>query len=71
MTINKLYRVTKRIKIHTSPLIEVEVVNEGVFKKETKEMYVFDTFRVRKSCLVMCEEIRGDDDESENPIYPT
>ncbi len=61
MTFNKLYRVTKRIKLHTSPLYEADVVQEGRFIKETSKYYVFDSFRVQKTTLMNVEEIKGKD----------
>lgn len=56
---NKKYLVTKKIKIHTSPLIEVEVVKQGRFLKETSKYYIFDSFRVQKQVVVKIEETEG------------
>lgn len=57
MKANKRYRVTMRIKIHTKPLVEVNVVQEGVFKKETKTCLCFHGFCVHKSCVLFIEEV--------------
>ena len=53
----KSYRVTKRIKIHTKPLVEVNITLEGVFVKQTKNHLIFDGFRVRKSNVVTIDEL--------------
>jgi hypothetical protein len=63
MTKGKNYRVKKRIKLHTSPLVMADAVNEGIFVKETGKSYVFDSFRVSKSCFVSAEELRGADND--------
>lgn len=47
------------MKIHTSPLVMADVVNEGVFVKETEKSWVFDGFRVSKPCLKSAEELGG------------
>lgn len=60
MVANKKYKITKRIKIHTSPLFEVDVVQEGKFIKETAKYFVFDTFRVLKQVVISIEQIAGD-----------
>lgn len=60
MAIGKTYRITKKIKIHTSPLAEVEVVKEGLFMKETAQSYIFDDFRVNKFVVIKIEELEGD-----------
>ena len=52
MTTNHRYRVTIKIKAHTSPLREIEYDKEGVFVKETQSYLVFDSFRVRKTNAV-------------------
>ena len=49
MTKNQEYKLTKRIKLHTSPLYTVEVTQQGLFIKETATSYIFDKFRVRKN----------------------
>lgn len=46
------YCVTIRIKVHTSPLREIEYEKEGVFIKETKSYLIFDSFRVRKENVI-------------------
>jgi hypothetical protein len=60
MTCKKDYVVTKKIKIHTSPLVEVEVVQTGKFVKETPKSYVFDSFRVSKDTFVKADDVGGD-----------
>lgn len=57
MKVGKLYQIIKKIKIHTSPLVTVEVTQIGRFVKETYKFYMFDTFRVMKSCVVSVEEV--------------
>ena len=61
MTIGKTYKITKRIKIHTKPLVMVEVIKTGVFLKETTKSYLFDDFRVGKKVVVNIEEL-GDEE---------
>ncbi len=53
---NKNYEIMKRIKVHTSPLREVDVVQVGRFVKETKKSYMFDNFRVKKELVIHIEE---------------
>lgn len=53
----KQYCVTKKIKLHTKPLFEVEVTRQGTFKKETKTYYIFDDFRVRKCNVILLKEV--------------
>jgi hypothetical protein len=57
MVVNKRYAITKRIKIHTKPLVEVNVVQEGIFDHETKTSFCFKGFCVRKSCVLFIEEV--------------
>ena len=57
MEVNKLYEVTKRIKIHTKPLVICNVVLTGKFKKETDSMFIFDNFRVTKSVLLSIKDV--------------
>lgn len=57
MTVHKRYKITKRIKLHKSPLYEAEVVKCGHFLKETPCSYIFDDFRVNKSTVVNIEEL--------------
>jgi hypothetical protein len=57
MEYGKLYRVTKRIKIHTKPLAEVNVVNIGKFLKETPKQIVFSGFRAKKENIVLIEKL--------------
>ena len=60
MKTNKPYKITKRIKIHTSPLVEVEIVKTGLFMKETAKSYIFDDFRVCKSTVIDIEEMESE-----------
>ena len=60
MKANKRYRVTKRIKIHTKPLVEVTVVQEGIFKRETSKSLCFQDFCVHKHCVINIEEVSED-----------
>ena len=53
---NKMYTVTKKIKLHTSPVREVVVPQTGAFAKETDDFLVFRGFRVRKACVVDIKE---------------
>ena len=54
-----LYKVTLRIKVHTSPLREITYDKIGMFVKETDKSYVFDDFHTRKSTVVKIEEVIG------------
>lgn len=53
---NKMYTVTKKIKIHTKPLKVVIVPQTGLFVKQTESYLFFRGFRVRKDCVVQIEE---------------
>ncbi len=46
------YQVTRKIKTHTSPLRTVTYDEVGRFVKETSNMLIFDTFRVKKSTII-------------------
>ena len=46
------YRVTMKIKLHTSPLRELEYSRDAVFIRETKSYFVFDNFKVQKDNVV-------------------
>lgn len=52
MTPHNKYRVTMKIKLHTSPLRLLEYHIDGVFLKETTSYFVFDDFRVRKANVI-------------------
>lgn len=56
MNVGSLYEVTKRIKVHTKPLVMCDVILTGKFEKETKMLFVFDNFRVRKNVIVSIKE---------------
>ena len=64
MEVNKLYEVTKRIKIHTKPLVICNVVLTGKFKKETDSMFIFDNFRVNKRVVISIKEVQSDTDNN-------
>lgn len=51
------YKVTVRIKVHTSPLRELEYDKEGVFIRETRSYYVFTGFRLHKNTVVNIVEL--------------
>jgi hypothetical protein len=57
MEYGKFYRVTKRIKIHTKPLVEVTITNIGKFLKETPTQFVFSGFRAKKDNVILMEEL--------------
>lgn len=57
MIVGNTYRIIKRVKIHTSPVVMADVVKEGVYVKETQKNYIFDTFRVCKSVVIKIEEL--------------
>ena len=57
MIVGSTYRITKRVKIHTSPLVMADVVKEGVYMKETQKNYIFDTFRVSKDVVIKVEKV--------------
>ena len=59
MTAGKKYKITKRIKIHTKPIRTVEIIQTGVFVKETEKYYVFNGFRVRKDVATVIEQIKN------------
>lgn len=46
------YQVTRQIKTHTSPLRLVVYDETGKFVKETSSMFIFDSFRVKKSTII-------------------
>ncbi len=53
---NKMYTVVKKIKIHTSPLVQVVVPQTGLFVKETDSYLIFRGFKVKKSVVVDIKE---------------
>ena len=53
---NKMYTVTKKIKIHTQPLREVITSQTGAFVKETASYLIFRSFKVHKACVVDIKE---------------
>ena len=56
MIVGETYNVTKRIKIHTSPLVEVRITLQGAFVRESTAQYIFDSFRVRKENVERIEK---------------
>ena len=57
MVVGEEYRVTKKIKIHTSPLVEVQITLQGTLQKESEVYYIFDNFKVRKLNVVKIERV--------------
>jgi phage-related protein len=55
MKVNNTYTVTKRIKLHTKPLVEGELVKTGKFLRETNTYYIFDTFKAIKTNIIKIE----------------
>ena len=49
MVVGKSYSVTKRIKLHTKPLVVADITQVGVFVKETPKQFIFRNFRVYKA----------------------
>lgn len=49
---NKTYTVVKKIKVHTSPLVEVVIPQTGLFVKQTASYLIFRGFKVRKCCVI-------------------
>ena len=45
MQSGKIYRITKRIKLHTKPLYEANVTVIGRYIRESEKWYIFDTFK--------------------------
>ena len=54
---NKTYTVTKKIKLHTKPLVECVVPMTGVFVKETDKWLIFRGFKVKKSVIQNIEKV--------------
>ena len=52
MILNKYYKVRGRIKLHTSPLRELEHEREGLLVRETNSYLWFRDFRVGKATVV-------------------
>lgn len=57
MVSGKTYRVIKRVKIHTKPLVEADVVLTGRFLKETPKQFLFNGFRVFKDKIISIESL--------------
>ena len=57
MKLHTKYKVTVKIKIHTSPLREIIYEKVGTFVKESSSFYIFDTFRVKKSNVIEIQEV--------------
>ena len=56
MTPGYIYTITKKIKLHTKPLVEIVFPQTGLFVKETAKYFCFRGFRVRKDCVVQIKE---------------
>ena len=52
-----VYSVAKKIKLHTKPIVEVEVVQVGEFIKETPSYLYFRNFKVRKANVLRTMEL--------------
>lgn len=57
MNLYTRYKVTVKIKLHTSPLRELVYDKVGVLIAETVKYYVFDEFRVRKDNVIKIQEV--------------
>jgi hypothetical protein len=57
MTKNQEYKITKRIKLHTSPLREIEISQQGRFVRETATNYIFDKFWTRKKNVIEIQAV--------------
>ena len=66
MTVGNPYKVTKKIKLHTNPLYDAEVVKTGKFERETTKWYIFDKFKVKKANVVKIEKAGKYDTETIN-----
>ncbi len=58
---NKKYSVVKKIKLHTKPLVEIEIPQTGLFIKQTGSYLMFNGFKIRKQCVVSIKEVVADD----------
>lgn len=56
MVTGKRYLITKRIKLHTKPLIFANITLDGVFKYATDGWDCFNGFRVKKSNVIETKE---------------
>ena len=57
MIVYKRYKITVKIKVHTSPLYELVYERTGLLIKETPSFYIFDTFRVKKANVIGFQEV--------------
>lgn len=57
MESGKMYTITKKIKIHTKPLVEIVVPQTGLFVTETDKYFFFRGFKVRKDCVLYIENL--------------
>lgn len=57
MKTHNRYKITVKIKLHTSPLREFTYDKEGVFVKESESCYIFEGFRVRKANVIKIQEV--------------
>ena len=56
MQAGKIYKVTKRIKLHTKPLYEADIPLTGHYVRESQNFYIFDTFKVKKANVIKIVE---------------
>ena len=59
MNIGTRYKVTVKIKLHTSPLVELVYDKQGALVRESNSYYIFDGFRVRKANVIKMQEVAG------------
>ena len=52
----KIYRITKRIKLHTKQLYEADITLTGRYVRESQNFYIFDTFKVKKANVIKIVE---------------
>ena len=56
MQAGKIYKVTKRIKLHTKPLYEADITVIGRYVRENEKWYIFDTFKCKKDNVIEIKE---------------
>lgn len=49
MIANKVYRITAKVKLHTSPLTVLEYEKIGRYLYSTKSYHCFEGFKIRKT----------------------
>jgi len=56
MKAGKVYEITKRIKLHTKPLYEADIMLTGRYVRESQNWYIFDRFKVKKANVIKIVE---------------